>query len=113
MPASAGLRAACPMNLRKRYATMDRGDLVAKDVARVKHLWRRRASASARPAGGPFLFGAFTAADAMFAPVVTRFQTYGIPVEAPIRAYMDAVLDHPAFQEWQEAGDARELDRRP
>jgi glutathione S-transferase len=98
-----GLRAACPMNVRKRYATRDRGDLVSKDVARVKHLWTQARERFGAKAGGPFLFGDFTAADAMFAPVVTRLQTYGIPVEAPIRAYMDAVLDHPAFLAWHEA----------
>ena len=64
----------------------------------------RRAREFGEPAGGPFLFGAFCAADAMFAPMVTRFQTYSIPVEPEIRAYMDAVLDLPAFKEWQEAG---------
>jgi glutathione S-transferase len=99
-----GLRAACPMNLRKRYAPMDRGELVAKDVSRAKHLWRTARSEFGEPAGGPFLFGAFCAADAMFAPMVTRFQTYSIPVEPEIRAYMDAVLDLPPFKEWQEAG---------
>lgn len=99
-----GLRAACPMNLRKRYAARDRGETVAKDVGRVAHLWRVARDRFGAPAGGPFLFGAFTAADAMFAPVVTRFQTYSIPVDAPTRAYMDAVMDLPAFVEWQEAG---------
>jgi glutathione S-transferase len=99
-----GLRAACPMNLRKRYAAIDRGELVAKDVARATHLWRTARETFGEKAGGPFLFGAFGAADAMFAPMVTRFQTYSIPVDAPIRAYMDAVLDLPAFREWQQAG---------
>ncbi|WP_406854278.1 glutathione S-transferase family protein [Alsobacter sp. KACC 23698] len=99
-----GLRSACPMNLRKRFAAMDRGELVAKDVARVTQLWSRARESFGASAGGPFLFGAFTAADAMFAPVVTRLQTYSIAAPGPARAYMDAVLDHPAFVEWQEAG---------
>jgi glutathione S-transferase len=99
-----GLRAACPMNLRKRYAAKDRGEMVARDISRIVHLWSVARDQHGSKAGGPFLFGAFSAADAMFAPVVTRFQTYSIPVEAPMRAYMDAVLDLPAFVEWQEAG---------
>ncbi|MFO1148214.1 MAG: glutathione S-transferase family protein [Alsobacter sp.] len=99
-----GLRAACPMNVRKRYAFKDRGEIVARDVSRIVHLWSIARNQHGKAAGGPFLFGDFSAADAMFAPVVTRFQTYSIPVEAPMRAYMDAVLDLPAFVEWQEAG---------
>ena len=54
-------------------------------------------------AGGPFLFGAFSAADAMYAPLVTRLDTYSIAVDATTRAYMDAVLALPAFQEWRAA----------
>ena len=99
-----GLRAACPMNLRKRYAATDRGDLVSKDVARATQLWHTARTEFGEKAGGPFLFGAFCAADAMFAPMVTRFQTYSIAVQPEIRAYMDAVLDLPAFKEWQQAG---------
>lgn len=100
------LRSACPMNLRKRYAAKDRGADVAQDVARVVHLWRQAREHFGAKAGGPFLFGAFTAADAMFAPVVTRLQGYSIPVDPDTRAYMDAVMDHPAFIEWQAAGMA-------
>lgn len=99
-----GLRGACPMNIRKRYATLDRGELVAKDVARITHLWTKALTEFGKPSGlGPFLFGSFTAADAMFAPVVTRLHTYSIPVDAHVRAYMDAVLASPAFAEWHKA----------
>ena len=52
---------------------------------------------------GPFLFGAFTAADAMYTPLVSRFQTYSIKVDPVIRSYMDAIFNHPAFVEWQKA----------
>ncbi len=97
------LRSACPMNVRKRYAFVDRGELVAKDVARVLHLWRTARNLYGDRGNGPFLFGAFSAADAMYAPVVTRLQTYSIPVDPQIRAYMDAVLDLPAFVEWHKA----------
>lgn len=99
-----GLRGACPMNLRKRYAEMDRGDLVAKDVARSTSLLKQALERFGKPSGqGPFLFGAFTAADAMYAPLISRFQTYSIKVDPVIRAYMDAIFDHPAFVEWQKA----------
>jgi glutathione S-transferase len=54
-------------------------------------------------AGGPFLFGAFCAADAMYAPVVTRLETYSIPVDPVSRAYMDAIQALPAFRDWREA----------
>lgn len=99
-----GLRAACPMNLRKRYAEMDRGELVAKDVARSTTILKQALERFGKPSGaGPFLFGAFTAADAMYAPLVSRFQTYSIKVDPVIRAYMDAIFDHPAFVEWHKA----------
>jgi glutathione S-transferase len=99
-----GLRGACPMNLRKRYAEMDRGELVAKDVARSTNILKQAIERFGKPSGqGPFLFGAFTAADAMYAPLVSRFQTYSIKVDPVIRAYMDAIFDHPAFVEWHKA----------
>jgi glutathione S-transferase len=95
------LRSACPMNLGKRFGAKDRGDAVAKDVARIETMWR---DARARFGGdGPFLFGAFSAADAMYAPVVTRFDTYSLPVAPDTRAYMDAILSLPAFGEWRAA----------
>lgn len=96
------LRSACPMNLGKKFGPRDRGEDVARDVARVVALWR---DARARHgAGGPFLFGAFSGADAMYAPVVTRLDTYSIPVDGETRAYMDAVLSLPSFREWRAAG---------
>ena len=57
--------------------------------------------------GGPFLFGRFTIADAMYAPVVTRFTTYALDVDADARRYMDAIWALPALQRWKE-GAARE-----
>ncbi|MCX7317428.1 MAG: glutathione S-transferase, partial [Hyphomicrobiales bacterium] len=96
-----GLRQACPMNVRKQHPAKDRGEAVAKDVARIVALWKRALDGFGKPSGqGPFLFGAFGAADAMFAPVVTRLNTFSIPVDAQIRAYMDAVLGSPAFRQW-------------
>ena len=97
----AALRSRCPMNLGKHYAWRDRGPAVARDAARVVAAWR---DARARfGAGGPFLFGTFSAADAMYAPVCTRLDTYGFPVEPDTRAYMDAILTLPSFRELREA----------
>lgn len=97
-----GLRSACPMNLRKRFPWSDWGGAAAAaDANRIVALWR---DARARfGAGGPFLFGEFSAADAMYAPVVTRLDGYSWPVDADTRTYMDAMLDLPAFRRWREA----------
>ena len=95
------LRQALPMNLTKRFKPKDHGAEVAANVARISTMWKesRRRFAD----GKPFLFGAFSAADAMYAPVVTRLDTYQVPVDAETRAYMDAILTHPAFVEWRAA----------
>jgi glutathione S-transferase len=109
------LRSACPMNLGRKYAPKDRGEAVARDVARFSEIVRQ-ARERVR-AGGPFLFGAFSAADAMYAPLVTRLDTYSIAIDATTRAYVDAILALPAFQEWRSAAlkeewivDADEVD---
>lgn len=66
------------------------------DARRVMAIWRDALAAS----GGPFLFGAFTIADAMYAPVTTRFVTYGVELDAPCRAYVDAIAALPAMRQW-------------
>jgi len=93
------LRGACPMNLGKRFAPRELSSDVADNVRRLEGMWsdaRRRFGA-----GGDFLYGSFCAADAMYAPVVTRLDTYQIRVAPQTRAYMDAVLNHPAFVKWR------------
>lgn len=99
------LRQACPMNLGKRMKPKERGEAVRADVARIVALWAEARARFGR--GGPFLFGPFTAADAMYAPVVSRLDTYQIEVDAPTRAYMHAVMSHPAFIAWR-SGALRE-----
>ena len=94
-----GLRGACPMNLTARFAAKDRGSEVMEDVNRLDELWGEARSRFGE--AGPFLYGEFCATDAMFAPVVTRLDTYQIPVSADMRAYMNAVLEHPAFLSWK------------
>ncbi|RIK95174.1 MAG: glutathione S-transferase [Proteobacteria bacterium] len=68
-----------------------------RDVARVQEIWQSCREAAQ---GGPFLFGAFTIADAFFAPVATRFVTYQIPMTGAVQAYADTILSLPAMQEW-------------
>jgi glutathione S-transferase len=69
---------------------------VLADIARIKTIWNECLAAS----GGPFLFGTFTIADAMYAPVTTRFVTYGVPMTDRERAYVDAIAQLPAMQAW-------------
>ena len=95
------LRSACPMNLGKKFGRRERGEAVAQNVARFEEIVRQARGPFGQ--GGPFLFGSFSAADAMYAPLVTRLETYSIPVSAETRAYMDAVLSLPSFREWLDA----------
>jgi glutathione S-transferase len=93
------LRNACPMNMRREKQAIDLPDGVLEDVERIETIWREAVARS----GGPFLFGRFTAADAMFAPVVNRFEVYDLTRNPVSLEYMDAVKTHPAFQKWQAA----------
>ncbi len=96
-----GIRAACPMNLRRPIKLPPGGltQAIAKDVARLEQVWAECRKDYGK--GGPFLFGKFSAADAMYAPVVTRLETFAIPVKKETRAYMNAVLQTPAFVKWK------------
>ncbi|MFN0264248.1 glutathione S-transferase family protein [Tepidamorphus sp. 3E244] len=95
------LRKQCPMNIRRINPPKERDDAVIKDVIRIDEMWRDCRQRFGE--GGPFLFGAFSGADCMYAPVVTRFRSFSLPVSDESKAYMDAVLNHPAFLEWEEA----------
>jgi glutathione S-transferase len=92
------LRYGWPMNLRRPKALKALDGIAAEQAARIQALWRQ--CRAGHGAGGPFLFGRFTAADAMYAPVVTRFDTYGGALDGDIRAYVDAVLGTPAMRQW-------------
>jgi len=102
----ASLRSALHMNVRRPARPHPDGiaAAVAADIARVCEIWR--AVRAEFGTGGPFLFGRFSAADAMFAPVAMRFRTYAIDVGPAERAYMDSVLALPAFAEWRSAAAA-------
>jgi glutathione S-transferase len=93
------LRRACPMNMWLPSKERPQSDEVMENVHRINAIWR---DCLARY-GGPFLFGPFGAADAMYAPVVSRFHTYGILVSPKCHAYMDAVMALPAWREWYDA----------
>jgi glutathione S-transferase len=73
----------------------------AADIRRVTEIWRTARERWGKPGGGPYLFGHFTIADAMYAPVVTRFRTYAVPVDPETRGYMDAILADPDFLAWE------------
>lgn len=92
------LRREHSMNIRQIYEAKQPSDEVMQDIERIMQLW---AEARARFGGaGDFLFGTFGAADIMFAPVVTRFITYSLPVARFAQPYMQAVISHPFMQEW-------------
>jgi len=100
----AALRNAFPMNMRKTIPGRGVSPDVQIDIDRICFVWRQVLDKD--PAGGPYLFGRFSAADAMFAPVISRFVTYRFPVGDSERAYMDAILSNTHFQTWMQAAEA-------
>jgi len=99
------LRMQFPTQYRRAPRRIEPNMETAADIARIEAAWaeaRRRFWQ-----GGPFLFGAFSAADAMYAPVVNRLHVYDAPVAADTRAYMDAMRATPAWKDW-EAGAVAE-----
>jgi glutathione S-transferase len=101
------LRSECGMNLHRPVGAIALSTDAKANVARVEEIWRDCRQRYGK--GGPFLFGVFTGADAMYAPVVHRFRTYAIEVGAEARAYMETMMALPAFREWTEAGLAETL----
>lgn len=96
------LRQHMPMDLLGRRPGVGHVPEALADARRVQEIWREAVAAS----GGPFLFGAFTIADAMYAPVACRFATYGVELDAASRAYAAAIFAHPAFQAWRADAEA-------
>ncbi|MFN3672467.1 MAG: glutathione S-transferase family protein [Bosea sp. (in: a-proteobacteria)] len=93
------LRSACPMNLAWIHPARERGPKVEADIARIATIWREARGRFG--ASGPFLFGAFSAADAMFAPVVARFAGYSIPLDAVCADYAAAIQATAGFTRWR------------
>jgi glutathione S-transferase len=98
------LRQAMPMNVRGSYPGRGLSPEVAKDIDRIVARWTTCRERFGQE--GALLFGAFTTADAFYAPVATRFVTYGVRLSDVARRYVDAVLALPAIQEWSAAARA-------
>ena len=98
------IRTHCPMKFKERFPASPLRDDVREDVERLTRLWNecRREFGAA----GPFLFGAFSIADAFYAPVVSRFKTYALPASGEAAAWMEAVWNLPAVKRWGEAAAA-------
>jgi glutathione S-transferase len=103
----AALRNECGMNLHRPVSAVALSADARADIARIKQIWTECRARYGK--SGPFLFGAFGAADAMFAPVVHRFRTYAISVAPEVQAYMDTMMALPAFAEWTKAGLAETI----
>jgi len=93
------LRAAMPVNTRARGRTANRTAEVEADIARAADIWSRAPK-------GEWLFGAFGGADILFAPIATRFQTYGVVLPPAASAYCSNLLAHPLVAEWLALGAA-------
>jgi glutathione S-transferase len=97
----APLRRHCPMNMARLPKRRELPPEVQDNVTRIEQMWSDCRARFGK--NGPFLFGAAGAADAMYAPVVSRFHTYDIEVGADTRAYMKAVMSLPAWSEWEKS----------
>ena len=97
------LRGSCPMNTRKRYTGLTFDPAVLQDADRILRIW---AEARARfGSGGPFLFGTFGAVDIMYAPIVSRFLTYGFELPGFATSYMQTILEHDWIAGWMESAE--------
>jgi glutathione S-transferase len=94
----SALRQACPTNFRRKPRAIPLSDEVLADVFRIEAAFAHARETFGK--AGSFLFGRFSAADAMFAPVVNRFHAYDIQVAQPTRAYMEAIMALPAWKAW-------------
>lgn len=95
------VRRELPMNVRRQYPTPDLSAPVVQEIERVLSLW---AEARARFGGtGRYLFGDYSAADIMFAPMATRFITYSVPLPGFARTYIEALFTHPDIRRWIDA----------
>src|SRR6202165_4177301 len=101
------LRNECGMNLHRPVGAIALSDEARANIARVQQIWTECRERYGRL--GPFLFGSFGGADAMFAPVVHRFRTYAVELAPEAKAYMATMMSLPAFQEWTRAGLAETI----
>jgi glutathione S-transferase len=103
----AALRNECGMNLHRPVRAIELSAEAGANVARIEEIWNECRGRYGQL--GPFLFGDFGAADAMFAPVVHRFRTYAVAVTKETQRYMETMMAFPAFAEWTKAGLAETL----
>ena len=96
------LRQATPMNLKRVPRPIELNEDVKADVVRVEAIWNDCRMRYGKQ--GHFLFGEFSAADCMYAPVATRFRNYDVPVDLVASAYVDTIHTLPAFERWRDAG---------
>jgi glutathione S-transferase len=101
------LRNECGMNLHRPVGAKPLSENARADIARIQQIWSECRGHYGKT--GPYLFGAFSGADAMYAPVVHRFRTYAIEATPAVRDYMDAMMSLPAFEQWTSAGLAETL----
>jgi glutathione S-transferase len=97
------LRRACPMNTRKTFQNVTIDDDCRADALRILQLWAEARSRFGKE--GPYLFGTFSAADIMFAPIITRFITYGFTLPGFAAAYVEAMMAHPWMQAWYDGAE--------
>jgi glutathione S-transferase len=90
------LRSALPMNLKAHFPGFKVWSRAQADIERITNLWRECLASY----GGPYLFGRLSMADAMYAPVVTRFRTYGVALDPACAAYARAIMDWPDMAQW-------------
>jgi glutathione S-transferase len=100
------LRRSCPMNVRAKVTGVSLDADVRADIVRILTLWAEARARFGR--GGPFLFGTFSAADVIYAPVVSRFRTYGIGVPGFAASYMQAVWEHEWMHQWVAAAESEQ-----
>jgi glutathione S-transferase len=101
------LRNECGMNLHRPVGSKALSDAALQDIARVQEIWSDCRTRYGHL--GPYLFGAFGAADAMYAPVVHRFRIYAIPISGLVEAYMTVMQANPAFVAWTRDGLAETI----
>jgi glutathione S-transferase len=94
----AALRKECPTNFRRQTKPVCLSEAASADLSRIDAAWREARARSAQ--SGPFLFGAFSAVDAMFAPVVNRVEAYGLHVSPEARSFMEAVKNLASWKDW-------------
>ena len=102
----SNLRSALPMNLKAHFPGFKVWSRAQADVERITNLWRECLASY----GGPYLFGRLSMADAMYAPVVTCFRTYDVPLDPACAAYARAIMEWPDMAQWVEDAQAEPIE---